>query len=244
MNKHVSPRDVQSTDPTQLQSYSYIILNKIYDRLVASTSFKNFAIKRITRAMPIEASYHLPYIGIYLGTEKGSNPNFSQATIQFSTRTAVFIQIVIRNNDDIAALMLLDQAKWFVLNQLLCDDTLTNLYQTPPIQGFPEYRIPAPEWGAIGAKNEIPIGIQLIELTFEIDPMFYPAILDELKEIVITTGFPGPGATPEEREAVQQVTVRHVFNPDYVPLPYPDAMGLPDGVTAEGKVGKVEPQST
>jgi hypothetical protein len=137
----------------------------------------------------------------------------------------------------------LDRATWLVMNQILCNDTITNFYRKYPIKGFPEYRIPKPQW-AREAKFDTPVGIQLIEIHFAIDPMFFPAITDELKEIVITTGFPGPNATPEERAEIQQVKVVHYFNPDYVPLPYPGPLALPDGVAAEGEVGILTTQVT
>jgi len=204
------------------QSYSWIILNAIYDRLVASSFFQGFAIKRITRALPIEAGYQIPSIGIYLGRELATadgDPNAGDIRLQHTV--PVGMQIVVKNNDPVAMQAKLDQAKWFVLNQLLRDNTLTNhLKTTIPdnvrIEGFPRLNIPSPDWGR-DSKNETPIGMQLIELTYTIRSEWYPTNFDDLKTIVMTEyPFNPPPTDPNE---VQHVDVVYQFNPDYVVPP-------------------------
>jgi hypothetical protein len=173
------------------QSYSWIILNAIYDRISQSTFFQNFAVKRITRALPIEAGYQIPSIGIYLGSERAvadGDPNAGDIRLQHTI--PVGMQIVVKNNDPVAMQATLDQAKWFILNQLLRDNTFTNRLKTTipdnvRIEGFPQLRIPSPDWGR-DSKNETPIGIQLIELTYTLRTEWYPTNFDDLKEIAVT----------------------------------------------------------
>ena len=176
---------------SDVQSYSWIILNAIFDRLSNSSFFQNFAVKRITRALPIQAEYQIPSIGIYLGSEVATadgDPNAGDIRLQHIV--PVGMQIVVRNNDPVAMQATLDKAKWFILNQLLRDNTLTNLYKTTMpdnvrIEGFPKLRIPSPDWGR-DSKNENPVGIQLIELTYTLRSEWYPTDFDDLKEIAVT----------------------------------------------------------
>lgn len=173
---------------SDVQSYSWIILNAIFDRLSTSSFFQNFVVKRITRALPIEADYQVPSIGIYLGHEVAvadGDPNAGDIRLQHTV--PVGMQIIVRNNDPVAMQATLDKAKWFVLNQLLRDNTLTNRFRTTipdnvRIEGFPKLRIPSPDWGR-DSKNETPIGIQLIELTYTLRSEWYPTDFDDLKEI-------------------------------------------------------------
>jgi hypothetical protein len=253
MNVNVDPRDIAWTGTggiSDTQSYAWIILNAVFDRLSTSSLFENFTVRRITRALPIEAGYQIPSLGVYLGPEIGDpDGDVNAADIRFMHTVPIGVQIVIKNNDPVAMQATLDQAKWFVLNQLFRDDSFTNRLKTSmpdnvTFEGIPKLRIPSPEWGTTGAKNETPVGIQLVEFHIRLRTMWYPTEFDELKEIVITTGFPGPNATQEERDEIQQVKVVHYFNPDYVPLPYPGPLALPDGVAGKGEVGILTTQVT
>jgi len=203
------------------QSYSWIILNAIYDRIIASSFFQNFSIKRITRALPIQAEYQIPSIGIYLGNETAvadGDPNAGDIRLEHTV--PVGIQIVVKNNDSVAMQATLDKAKWFILNQLLRDNTLTNRFKTTipdnvRIEGFPKLRIPSPDWGR-DSKNETPIGIQMIELTYTLRSEWYPTDFDDLKEIAITAY---PELAPADPAEVTHVDVVYRFDPDYVPPP-------------------------
>ena len=82
-------------------------------------------------------------------------------------------------------------------------------------------RIRQPRWGLAGAKSETPIGEQAIEMSFQFETTWYPFGFDDLERIDITTGFPGPGSTPQERLEILQARVVYLFNPDSVPTPLP-----------------------
>jgi hypothetical protein len=192
-------RDVPWTGsggPEDTNSYSFLLLNAIYNRLASSSLFQGFAVKRITRALPLEASYQLPAIGVYVGTETAvTDGEFNVSNIKFRHTVPIGIQIVVKNNDPVAMQQTLDQAKWFVINQLFRDNTLTNFYQpsilgsTPSknfhVAGIPRLRIPTPEWGR-DSKSETPIGMQLIEVTFEFGTDFEPTDFPPLTEIAVT----------------------------------------------------------
>src|SRR6516165_4913865 len=127
-------RDVPWTGsggPSDINSYSWLLLNAIYNRLSTSSLFEGFAVKRITDALPINAAYQIPYIGIYLGDETAIPDGDPKITnMRFVHSTPLGIQIVVKNNDPVAMQQTLDQAKWFVLNQLFRDNALTNFYKT------------------------------------------------------------------------------------------------------------------
>jgi hypothetical protein len=191
-------RDVPWTGtggPEDVNSYSFLLLNAIYNRLSTSSLFAGFAVKRITRALPFEAAYQLPAIGVYIGTETAvTDGEFDVSNIKFRHTAPIGIQIVVRDNNSVAMQQTLDKYKWFVLNQLFRDNTLTNFYKpsilssTPSknfhVAGIPRLRIPTPEWGR-DSKSETPMGMQLIEITYEYGTDFEPTNFDDLKEISV-----------------------------------------------------------
>jgi hypothetical protein len=224
---NVQPRDVPWTGTggiSDAQSYSWIILNAIYDRIAASSLFQDYAVKRITRAMPIEAGYQIPFIGIYLGNETATPDGDANAgDIRFIHTVPVGVQIVVKNNDSVEMQQTLDRAKWFFLNQLLRDNTFTNrLHTTMPdgvtIEGFPRLRIPSPDWGR-DSKNEVPLGMQLIELTYTLRTEWFPTEFDDLKSIGISA-YPVLEYEPVNPEEIENIKVEIRFDPDYVPPPY------------------------
>ncbi len=127
--------------------------------------------------------------------------------------------------------------KQFIVRSLTRDDGLTNRFDTDlpggtGINGFPELRVRTPRWGLAGSKNETPIGEQTMDLVMQYETTWYPYGFDDLERIDITTGFPGPGSTPEERAEIVQAKLVILFNPDYVPTPLPpdtEAPGPPPG---------------
>jgi hypothetical protein len=221
-------RDVPWTGtggPSDINSYSWLFLNAVYNRLSTSTLFKDFVVKRITDALPINAAYQIPYIGIYLGSETAvPDGEFNATNIRFMHSVPIGIQIVVKNNDPVVMQQTLDQAKWFVLNQLFRDNTLTNFYTANMsgdpndpmhVEGFPRLRIPKPDW-ARDSKSETPIGMQLIELTVTWGTHFEPTNFDDLKEIAVTAY---PELAPTDPAELLSVTVVHRFDPDYVEPP-------------------------
>jgi len=182
--------------PSDTNSYPFLLLNAIYNRLSTSSLFQGFTVKRITNALPIEANYQLPFIGIYRGDEVATEPTNRESRIgdiKFNHTVPIGIQIVVKDNDPVAMQQTLDQAMWFVLNQVFRDNTLTNFYKTgivtttfkDPMQFyFSRLRIPKPIWGR-ESKNETPLGMQLIEITVQFETDFSPNVFPDLKEISV-----------------------------------------------------------
>jgi hypothetical protein len=218
--------------PSDTNSYSWLLLNAIYNRLSTSSLFTGFTVKRITRALPIEASYQLPFIGIYLGRETATaEGEFRASNIKFSHSVPIGIQIVVKNNDPVAMQQTLDQAKWFIINQLFRDNSLTNFYQTnitgnsnDPMQvgGIPRMIIPSPEWGR-DSKTETALGMQLIEIMYEFGTTFNPTDFDDLKEIAVTAY---PELAPPKTTATGTGT------------------GAGTSLTVTGVAGTIEPNAT
>lgn len=224
----VTPRDFPWTGTGGLsdtQSYSWIVLNAIYDRLSVSSFFSNFAVKRISSALQIETDWQLPFLGVFLG-EEIMNPDgdLGVGDVRFIHNFVIGIQIAVRNNDPAAMLAKLDQASWFALNQIMRDNTLMNRLQTTlpdnvTIEGVPRVRFRPDVWGLIGSQNEIPFGERVFWITYQLRSFFAPTDFPDLERITTTTAFP-PG-DPDEQEKVKQVKIVYEFNPDPVPTPLP-----------------------
>lgn len=226
-------------DLTDTQSYSYIIWKWIYNRLKSDQFFANFVVTKATSALPAELWSQVPYLGIYMLEEPLRPPGgiFNQGPIAFSQNIKIGFQYILRNNDSETLIRDLDRVKWYIMRALLRDDRLTNRFDTEleggtAFNGISDMRIRTPRWGLSAAKNETPIGEQSIEMSFQFDTMWSPFGFDDLERIDITTGFPGPGSTPEERKEILQARLVILFNPDSVPTPLPPdtpAPGPPPG---------------
>jgi hypothetical protein len=205
------------------QSYSWIILNAIFDRISSSSFFSGFTCKRVASAVPVELWNQVPFIGVFLG-EDNLTPDGELQTgdIRFIHAVNIGFQIVVRNNDAVEMQKKLDQASWFILNQLLRDNTFTNrLHTTMPdnttFEGIARIRFRPDMWGLGGSKNETPVGERLFVMVFQIRTMWAPTDFPDLERITVTTAFPLDGDPTQ----VQQVKVVYEFNPDPVPLPLP-----------------------
>jgi hypothetical protein len=240
MNVQVEP-DIDTGnagDETDIQSYAFIIWNWIYDRLALDPFFENFIVSRATSALPVEAWSQVPYLGVYMMEDPARTQVWNMTEVRFSHTIKVGMQWVLRNNDSKVLLRDLDRVKQFIARTLTRDDDLTNRFHTglpggTGINGFPEMRVRQPRWALAGSsKSETPVGEQVMELVMQYETTWYPYGFDDLERIDITTGFPGPGSTPEEREEILQARVVIIFKPDYVPPPYPEdtpAPGPPPG---------------
>jgi hypothetical protein len=223
----VEPKDFPWTGTgglSDVQSYSWIILNAIYDRLTTSSFFNGFLCKRISSALPIEGSLQIPFLGVFLGEETMiPDGDLNAGDIRFINNVVIGIQIIIKNNDPTAMLQKLDQASWFTLNQILRDNTLNNrLHTTLPdnvtLEGYPRVRFRPDIWGLAGAKNETPFGERLFWFTYQFRTAWAPTDFPDLERITVTTAFPTEGYEPGE---VQQVKIVYEFTPDYAPPPLP-----------------------
>jgi hypothetical protein len=224
---NVTPRDVPWTGTggvSDTQSYSWIILNAIFDRLSTSSFFSGFTTKRISSALPIEAGVQIPFLGVFLGQEQFDPDGDANAgDIRFINRIPIGIQIVIKNNDPTAMLATLDRASWFVLNQLLRDNSFTNRLKTSipdnvTIEGVPTIRFQPDVWGLTGSRNETPVGERVFWMTFVLRPWFAPTDFPDLERITVTAF---PELPPADHNEIQSVKVVYEFNSDSVPLPLP-----------------------
>jgi hypothetical protein len=215
-------------DETDIQSYSYIIWRWIYDRLKADPYFVNFAVTKAVSALPVQLWSQTPFLGVYMLDENPRPPSgiFNEGPIAFSHVVKVGFQYILSNNDAELMMRDLDRVKWFIMRTILRDDDLTNRFDTKlaggtAFNGISEVRIRPPRWGTNGGKNETPIGEQSIEMSFQFETTWYPYGFPDLERIDLTTGFPGPGSTPEERAAIPQAKLVMLFGPDSVPTPLP-----------------------
>jgi hypothetical protein len=223
---NVAPRDFPWTGTggaSDTQSYSWIVLNAIYDRLSNSSFFVNFPCKRISSALPIEHDIQIPFLGVFLGEEMMlPDGDLNAGDVRFINNFTIGVQILVKNNDPTAMLAKLDQASWFVLNQVLRDNTLMNRLNTTlpdnvTIEGVPRIRFRPDVWGLAGSQNETPFGERLFWLTYQIRTWWAPTDFPDLERIDVTTAFPVGGDT----SSVDQVRVVYEFTPDSVPTPLP-----------------------
>lgn len=222
-----SPDTGDAGDITDIQSHTYILSEWIFNKLATDPYFVNFLTKRTTQALPIEAWSQTPFLGVYVTDEPLAGYSYKVGDIELSHEVTIGFQIILANNDSVIMHRDLDRVKWFILRLLLRDDKLTNRFDTGlpggvGINGIKRGRIRPPRWGLTGSKNETPIGEQTFELTFEFAAAWYPYGFPDLKRIDVITGFPGPGATPEQQHETPQVRMVYLFNPDAVPSPLPD----------------------
>ena len=224
-------------DLTDTQSYAWIILDWIFTTLKDDPFFENFGVTRISRALPVEAWSQVPFLGVFLGDETmtpDGDPN--QGPIRFIHNVPISFQMILRNNDPQILLRDLDRTSWYVMRTLLRSDDLTNHFDTmlpggTAFEGITRGRI-RDRWGLTGSKNETPVGERQLDLTFMFGTNWAPYGFPDLERIDVTTGFPGPGSTPEERQQITQVRMVYLFNPDFVPHPLPsdtEAPGPPPG---------------
>jgi hypothetical protein len=208
---------------TDAHSYEWVILNAIFDRLSRTSLFSSWACKRISSALPVEAWSQVPFLGVFLGADDAESDGEAQTSdFRFIHNVNIGFQIIVKNNDPVSMLSKLDEAYWFILNQLLRDTTFTNRFNTTlpdktSFEGIPKIRRRPDIWGLEGSKNETPIGERLFVLQFRLRTHFSPNVFPDLERITVTTEFPIGGDT----SSVKQVKVVYEFTPDSVPTPLP-----------------------
>lgn len=219
-------------DITDVQSYSYLLAEWMFDTLVADPFFSNFVVRRTAAALPVEAWSQVPFLGVYLLNEPQSPDGaYNVGEIRLSHHVTVGFQIILRNNDPDILRRDLDRVYWYIHRLLLRLDDLTNRFGSaaPGQPGFNgiERALRRPQrWGLTGSKNETPVGEQQFEWTLQFVTSWYPYGFDDLDRITVRTGFP-IGSTRDEQLQVQQVTMVYEFNPDWVPNPLPPGTEKP-----------------
>jgi hypothetical protein len=219
------PNTGNTGDLTDTQSYSWIILDWIFNELKIDPFLANFTLTRINRALPVEAWSQVPFLGVCLGEEqRTADGDPKVGPIRFLHNVPISFQIILRNNDPQLLLRDLDRTSWFIERKLWRSNDFTNSFDTKlpgetAFEGISKGRI-RDRWG-LNAKNETPVGERQLDFTFMFGTYWAPYGFADLGRIDITTGFPGPGATDAERAKVSQVRLVILFGPDAVPYPLP-----------------------
>jgi hypothetical protein len=198
-------------------SYSILLRDKLYDATIALPYFAAFH-SRKTRFFPIQKE-DLPLVSVTkISGSHAPDGQGNAADIRFNHTVRIGFQVVIVNNDPEEAERELDRAHMAIMDGLWRDQYLTNMidsYQPGTVPNIDNVRfesIPRGDdlisFGNAGQNNETPIA----ELRYEVS-IFYraeygPTIEDDLEEVRITTGMPGPGATDAERAAIEQARQR------------------------------------
>jgi hypothetical protein len=206
------------------QSYAWVLLDWIFQRLANDPFFVNFAVTRISSALPVELWSQVPFLGVFLYDEPLSPDGaMNETTVKLTHTVQIGFQIILRNNDSVKLLQDIDATSWAILRMLLRDDSLTNMFDTGSgvsFEGVARGRVSKPRYGLAGSRNETPIAERVVDLVFQFATLWEPYGFDDLERITVETGFP-IGGTDAERDAIQQVKIVYEFNPDSVPTPLP-----------------------
>lgn len=200
---------------TDTQSYAWILHNAVYHRLVSSTFFQGFTVARISEALPIEAGFQLPFLGIYEGEEPMvPDGQLNIGEISFRHTVNLGVQVVMQDNNSTTLLQRLDQAYWFIMNRLWRDDTFTNrIWTLMPdnvrFEGVARVR-KRKKWGSNAVRNETPVGMLAVEAQLVILTDWAPTDFANLERITITTAFPS-GGTAADQAAIQQIKMVYVL---------------------------------
>jgi hypothetical protein len=208
-----------------VQSYSYVIVQAIFDLLANDPFFVNFVVRRTASALPVELWSQVPFLGVFINDEPlAFDGAINQGMVKFTHNVPIGFQFILRNNDAEMLLRDLDRVGWYIMRRVLRSDKIMNMLGLmdggTAVEGVARGRISRPKWGMNGSKNETPVGERQLDLTFFYGTNWEPYGFDDLERITVITGFP-IGSTPEEQEQVQQVKMVYEFNPDSVPTPLP-----------------------
>lgn len=157
----VASRTVSARGITDAQSYSQVIRDSFFAKCVVLPFFLNFTARRSVQ-LPIWQQ-HIPYLGVYIVNEDmGPDGDANAGEIRFIHRLQIGFQVIIENNDPVAAELKLDQAFWAIMNGLWRDPDLMNFINSDMPDNV---RVEAVErgrrtheWGSSGLNNEKPSG--------------------------------------------------------------------------------------
>jgi len=174
---------------TDTQSFSQVIRDTLFSKTVVLPFFANFKARR-SKQLPIQEPL-LPYLGVYIISEDmpaDGDPNCGD--IRFIHDLRIGFQVIIENNDPVAAELKLDEAFWAIMNGLWTDADLTNMIlsdipDNTRIEGIPR-GTRRHEWGAIGA-NQQPIGELEYVATLRYRSEWFPTSFPDLTRIHVET---------------------------------------------------------
>jgi len=198
-----------------VQSFSLIIRNVFFDALKADPFFAGYTCRKTP--MNVVQIEHLPYLGVYLVDEAMLPDGDANAgPPHFIHTLRVAFSVMIANNDMDAAEAMVDAAWWRIMNRLLTDAHIMNVYySTNPDNTLIEAVTRGTRrhvFGATALNQQTPIAELRYEMSCTFRSYWPPVITDELLEIDVSTGVK-PGDTADEMARRLQVTRKYTFAP-------------------------------
>jgi hypothetical protein len=200
---------------TDTQSYSQVIRDALYATTVQLPFFAGFTSRR-SKQLPIQQPL-VPYLGVYIvGEEHRPDGDPNAGDIRFIHLLRVGFQVIIENNDPVAAELKIDEAFWAIMNGLWTNAKLTNLINSSMpdntrIEGI-ERGSRRHMWGTIG-KNEKPIGELEYIPTIRYRTEFFPTITDDLLDIHVEVVPLAEDGTVPPADQVQRIIMEYEFTP-------------------------------
>jgi hypothetical protein len=203
---------------TDTQSYSQVIRDALFAKVVQLPFFQGFKARR-SKQLPIQEPL-LPYLGVYIiGEEMPPDGDWNAGDIRFTHDLHIGFQVIIENNDPVAAELKLDEAFWAIMNGLWPDPDLMNFLNTDMpdntrvegvVRGTRKH-----DWDSISA-NQQPIGeleyIPTLRYRTEWFPQNFPDLLRIHEETVPITDNYANGV-PRASE-VQRIITEYEFTPE------------------------------
>jgi hypothetical protein len=227
----IAPRVQPPPTISEVQSYSFIIRDMFFDRLIAHPFFAGFTARK-NKIFQIMTS-QIPYLGVYFVNEDMSpDGDLNVGEIRFTHQLKLGFSVIVVNNDPVACEAKLDQAYWTIMNTLWRDPYLCNLIDTRRYPGGvsnpDNTRIEGVSrgtrrhvFGAVGKDNETPIGEMQYEATVKYSAD-YPAIVTDNLLLIHQETVPlrDDGTIPAADE-IETIVTEYEFEPYPPPAPQP-----------------------
>jgi len=199
---------------TSAHSYSQVIRDALFAKTVKLPFFAGFTARR-SKQLPIWQS-HVPYLGVYIIAEDmGPDGDANAGTVRFIHRLQIGWQVIIENNDPVAAELKLDQAFWAIMNGIWRDARLMNFIESDMPDNT---RIEAVErgrrthhWGVPSTNNEKPYGELQYYATLIYRADYPPIITDDLLRIHEEVAPAASDGTMPDASEVQRIIVEYEF---------------------------------
>jgi hypothetical protein len=200
---------------TDTQSYGQVIRDTLFATVVQLPFFANFIARR-SKQLPVQQPL-LPYLGVYIIDEQmppDGDPNAGD--IRFIHTLRIGFQVIIANNDPVAAELSLDAAFWAIMTGLWTNTGLTNMIATmlPDNTRFEGVERGARKhvWGIIG-KGETPIGELEYIASIRFRTEWFPGGFPDLLEINVQTVPLASDGTVPPADQVQRIISDYEFTP-------------------------------
>jgi len=208
---------------SQVQSYSFIIRDLFFDRLIKTPFFVNFFARK-NKQLQLQP-YQIPYLGVYFVNEDMSpDGDLNAGEIRFTHMLKIGFSVAVVNNDPVQCEAKLDEAYWVIMNTLWRDPTLTNFLDARPYpgrEGNPDnVRIEGVSrgtrrhvFGNSSLDNETPFGEMQYEATVKYSADYAPVINDDLLRIHQELALVQDDGTIPPADKVLRVITEYEFDP-------------------------------